>query len=162
HLGHKCLFLDRLDGGVLANGAEAQRLAPLSQPLYQIRNRSYSPLVGRFLQLDPNATAAVLLHESPSHGEALSPEPDEFDLQLHVGDRANAYQYLGSTTWQHSDPLGLFVGYDDLASWFVGGMRGGLEEMVGQYADNMLGDVEWAMDWQMEDNGHSRLDNKWV
>jgi len=72
------------------------------------------------------------------------------------------YEYLGSSTWGRSDPLGLFVGYDDLIIAGVGGMRGGLDEMIGQYTDNMLADVEWARDWDMGDDWHTRLDNRWV
>lgn len=34
--------------------------------------------------------------------------------------------------------------------------------MVGQYADNAHSDVEWAMDWQMDDEWHTRLDSSWV
>lgn len=97
-----------------------------------------------------------------ANARTFNPETGVLDLQSHYGNGPNVYQYLGSSPWGRSDPLGLTFGYDDLAMWAVGGIRGGLEEMVNQYAANMTWDVEWANDWSTGDDWHSRLDNSWV
>ena len=57
-IGHKGLFMDRLDKGLAdpTTHADIPRLEPLSSVLYQNRNRTYSPQFGRFIQRDPNET----------------------------------------------------------------------------------------------------------
>lgn len=45
---------------------------------------------------------------------------------------------------------------------FVRGMRGGLEGVTAEYGANMEHDVEWAMDWSLDDEWHTRSDNSWV
>lgn len=72
YIGHKGLFLDRLDVRVgLASDPELPRLVPFAHGLYQNRNRSYSPSLGRFLQQDPNQTAMALLSVISSHGRGF-------------------------------------------------------------------------------------------
>jgi hypothetical protein len=53
--GHKGLFADRLDVGVLdePGGEEYERLVQGADLLYHNRNRTLSPRLGRFLQSDP-------------------------------------------------------------------------------------------------------------
>ena len=124
HLGHKAMFLDRLDAGVLASGVESQRLVPYAHAVYQYRNRAYSPALGRFFQRDPNATAAVLLESSSYHGRGMGALVAAFDLMEMYGDGANLYQYLGSNPWQRRDPLGLswdpFSVVEDYLTEFTG------------------------------------------
>jgi len=63
HLGHKGLFVDRLDAGIVTDtgGPESPRLVPFADANYYVRNRSYQPGLGRWLQRDPNCTAQQLL-----------------------------------------------------------------------------------------------------
>ena len=157
-VGHKGLFLDRLD---LAN-PQVPQLVPFAQSIYHNRNRVYVPQLGRFLQRDPNATAAATMASTPHHGLSLDTDPSPFSLDALYGDGANLYQYLDSVPWMNTDPTGLFIDHLDVLMWGVGGLRGGLEEMLGQYADNMLADIEWAMDWDMGDDWHTRSDDSWV
>lgn len=44
----------------------------------------------------------------------------------------------------------------------VRGLRGGLEELTSQYAENMEDDLDWAIDWSRPDDDYSRLSSKWV
>ncbi|MFG0286513.1 MAG: hypothetical protein ACF8R7_19030 [Phycisphaerales bacterium JB039] len=48
HLGHKGLFVDRLDVGVVTGvgGPESPRLVPYARAIYHNRNRAYSPTLG--------------------------------------------------------------------------------------------------------------------
>jgi len=164
HLGHKGLFVDRLDVGIVTStgGPESPRLVPFADANYHVRNRSYQPKLGRWLQRDPNATGVAVADLLVSGGQVQVPSVSVLDLESLYGDGHNLNEYLGSNTWERADELGLFFGYDDLALGIVGGLRGALGEMVGQYADNALADVEWAMDWEMGDDWHTRSDNSWV
>jgi len=110
HLGHKGLFLDRHDGGILEQGAEAHRLIPSAHANYHNRNRAYNPQLGRFLQRDPNATAMTLLQTAALHGRSFGAIVSAFDMDGLYDDGANLYEYLRSSPWNKRDPLGL-------ASW---------------------------------------------
>lgn len=108
HLGHKGLFLDRLDVGIVTGygGAESPRLVPYGHTIYHNRNRVYAPALGRFMQRDPNATAMALL-SSTSSGRGMAAVSLAFSMEDMYGDGMNLYEYLGSNPWQRSDPLGL-------------------------------------------------------
>ncbi len=163
HCGHKGLFFDRLDVGVVAVGTggaitENDRLTPGAELSGYARNRHYSPRHGRWVQMDPNATAMVLIESSGEHGRASrSPEITKLDLRQHFGDGMNSFQYLGSGPWDRHDETGLSFGFD-------GGMiaKDILEALVTQYGENMEYDLDWTMDWGQSDSSHSRLDNRWV
>jgi hypothetical protein len=101
-LGHKGLFLDRLDGS-----AAGPRLVPFGHGLYHMRNRAYAPGLGRFLQRDPNQTAMALAESAAMHGRGLGSLALAFDLEGLYGDGGNLYEYLGSNPWQRHDTLGL-------------------------------------------------------
>jgi hypothetical protein len=107
HCGHKGLFLDRLDAGVAAGTAEIPRLVPYAHLVVQVRNRAYSPALGRFYQQDPNATAMALIGASAYHGRGVGALVTAFGLEELYGDGANLYAYLGSNPWQRHDALGL-------------------------------------------------------
>lgn len=107
HVGHKGLFMDRLDVGIGDGTIESPRLVPYGHTVYQNRNRSYSPSLGRFLQPDPNQTAMALLSTTASHGRGLGAISIAFSMEGMYGDGLNLYQYLGSNPWTNSDPLGL-------------------------------------------------------
>lgn len=102
HLGHKGLFVARLDAT-----PTSPRLVPFAHSLYHMRNRTYAPGLGRFLQRDPNATAMALVEATAMHGQGLGAMALAFDLNGLYGDGGNLYQYLGSNPWSRFDPLGL-------------------------------------------------------
>ncbi|MBK7406254.1 MAG: hypothetical protein IPJ41_17020 [Phycisphaerales bacterium] len=102
HLGHKGLFLARLDGTT-----GSPRLVPFGHSLYHMRNRTYAPGLGRFLQRDPNATAMALVEATAMHGRGLGALGLAFDMEGLCGDGGNLYEYLGSSPWERSDILGL-------------------------------------------------------
>lgn len=113
HVGHKGLFVDRLDVAMSVDASESPRLVPFGHTIYQNRNRSYSPSLGRFLQMDPNQTAMALLSNTASHGRGLGAIAIAFSMEGMYGDGLNLYQYLGSNPWTSSDPLGLSGGRVD-------------------------------------------------
>ncbi|MFG0243500.1 MAG: polymorphic toxin-type HINT domain-containing protein [Phycisphaerales bacterium JB054] len=102
HLGHKGIFLARLDAS-----ATSPRLVPFAHGVYHMRNRAYVPQLGRFLQRDPNQTALALVEATAMHGRGLGAVSLAFDLEGLYGDGGNLYEYLGSNPWMRSDPLGL-------------------------------------------------------
>jgi hypothetical protein len=134
HLGHKCLFVDRLDIGVSAAGSDTPRLVPFAQHVYQNRNRAYSPALGRYLQRDPNQTALALL-SAAHHGREVLAIVMAFDVEGLYGDGANLYEYLGSSPWTRSDPLGLswdpFDMVDEYLAEDAGSKAAFLERIVG-------------------------------
>jgi hypothetical protein len=151
-----------------------------SWPMWQPGLNSGATVHGRFMQADPNATGMVVMRDTAHHGMALFPSVNAFDLRDRFGDGANLYQYLRSSIWNRSDPLGLDVGEeeDDSMDWFEEGtdalslldplpgpsdfIRETARALVEDYAANLEWDVEWAMDWSLPDDDHSRGDNTWV
>jgi len=110
HCGHKALFFDRLDVGVGRGGGASDgppRLIPYAHLMVHMRNRAYSPQMGRFMQPDPNATAMMLIEAASYHGRGLDAMVAAFDVQGMYGDGMSLYAYLGSNPWMRSDPLGL-------------------------------------------------------
>ncbi len=105
--GHKGLFCERLDGAVGLTGELSPRLVPQAHLLYNVRNRMYNPQAGRFLQPDPNATAMAIAASPAFNGRNAESLAAAFDLESHLGDGLNVYQYLGSNPWRHIDPMGL-------------------------------------------------------
>jgi hypothetical protein len=117
-----------------------------------------APSLGRFLQRDPNAAGQPLMMDAEwFHGQGPTVSMPSVDLGEHCRDGTNTYQYLISNPLTNSDPLGLFVmpGPSD----FITGM---LQSLVSEYAARQDFDVDWATDWEMGDDWHSRLENDWV
>lgn len=135
HCGHKALFFDRLDMGVDVSGAEPPRLIPYSHLLVHMRNRAYSPQMGRFMQPDPNATALTLIEAASYHGRGLDAMVAAFDVQSLYGDGMNLYEYLGSNPWSRRDPLGLswdpFSMVDEYSADDAGSRAAFLERVIG-------------------------------
>jgi hypothetical protein len=129
-LGHKGLFLDRLDGS-----AAGPRLVPFGHGLYHMRNRAYAPGLGRFLQRDPNQTAMALAESAAMHGRGLGSLSLAFDLEGLYGDGGNLYEYLGGNPWQRSDVLGLswdpFDLVDDYLAEDAGSKAAFFERVIG-------------------------------
>lgn len=155
-LGHHGLFFDRLDATT-----PNVELVAAARGLYHNRNRTYEPRIGRYTSSDPNETGMSVLSESML-GASSRYDLSRIDAVLMYGDGLSLYGYMGANPGRASDPMGLFLGYDDLVMWGFGALRGGMEEMVGQYGTNMSADLDWAMDWDMDDDWHTRLDNSWV
>jgi len=128
-----------------------------------MRNRVYSPSMGRFFQPDPNATAMMLIEAASYHGRGLDAMVAAFDVQGPYGDGMNLYEYLGSSPWQQRDPLGLFFG-DAVDAYATMGFTAGYlaYRLTSQYAENLGHDVDWATDWDMPDDWHTRGDSSWV
>jgi hypothetical protein len=125
--GHKGLHLDRLDGGVAdpVTGAPIARHEVGSTHAYFVRNRHYSPELGRFLQRDPNATSQAVLGAMAYAGVGLDPTVDEADLADHLRDGVGVYWYVRASPLLHSDPLGLFSYGEVLGAAGVQGLLAG-------------------------------------
>ena len=138
HIGHKGLFVERLDVGVGdATDPESPSLVPYAHAIYHNRNRTYAPMHGRFLQPDPNQTAMSLLAVTASHGRGFGAITIAFNMEGMYGDGLNLYQYLGSNPWTHSDPLGLSYDPFDIVDEFLAeraGSAAALLDRLGQSA----------------------------
>jgi hypothetical protein len=172
-LGHKGLFLDRLDLDSLSPGTGGvwpTLLAPFSDPIYQMRNRDNRPQWGRFVQRDPNQSGQTVLMGS-YHGEPIGAPDIAFSLEALYTDGHNLYQYLGSNPLNGSDPYGLFgiMGglstglsmFDTatgIADMGLDGVQAGMSlgDMLSEYSYNLDLDVEWAGDLSMSDSDSSR------
>ena len=85
------------------------------------------------------------------------------DLQTLHTDGANFYQYLRGNPFMGSDPLGLF-GFDAGVTYAQVGFKIGslAHDLVSIYSANQDSDADWAMDWSMPDEFHTRGDASWV
>ena len=137
HVGHKGLFMDRLDVPMGYGDEESPRLVPYGHTVYQNRNRSYSPSLGRFLQMDPNMTAMALLSTTASHGRGMGAISIAFSMESMYGDGLNLYQYLRSNPWTNADPLGLSVDPFEMSDAIINeimGARAGTLSSIGKDA----------------------------
>jgi len=161
-VGHKGLFFDRLDTGVAdsATWMERPRLVPYAHLIGHVRNRAYNPLLGRWIQADPNATGQMLLFELGVHGRPITPSNPSMDLEQRFVDGASVHAYLRGQPWLGSDPTGLFRGqYAVEAGIRIGELA---YDLIGTYSANMEADAEWASDWEYADDMHTRGDARWV
>ncbi len=109
-VGHKGLFADRLDEGITTSGTDPpSSLIPFAATLYDARNRTYAPSLGRWMQRDPNATAQVLIEAVHHSGRSRGAIALAFNASSRAADGFNLYGYLGGNPWQRADPMGLFV-----------------------------------------------------
>jgi hypothetical protein len=108
---------------------------PQAHNLYHDRNRMYNPQVGRFLQPDPNATAMAIATSPAFNGRGAESLSAAFDLEAHMGDGLNVYEYLGSNPWRRSDAMGLsfdpFSMVDDYIAESAGNTAAFMERIVG-------------------------------
>jgi hypothetical protein len=174
-VGHKGLFFDRLDWGIVdpLTLEETPRLEPGATLLGYNRNRTLHVGWGRFLQRDPNATGLVVQSDLGYHGDALGGSVQGFDLAAHYGDGANVYEYVGSDPLGGSDPMGLmeFSMAGQLATMAINswesasgtlesarmGVQTGfsLASLIQSYSVFQDVDAEWATDWSLSDEGSS-------
>ncbi|MCH8806241.1 MAG: hypothetical protein IH986_09160 [Planctomycetes bacterium] len=115
-VGHQGLFFDRLDDAI------APPLSAGAVGLYDNRNRSYSPELGRFLQRDPNESGSFILSALATNGDGWSIVLGGFNPQGHYGNGLNLYGYLGANPVDRTDPLGLDFqdDIDDLIAELLG------------------------------------------
>jgi len=176
-IGHKGLFTDRLDIGVVAFNADtgayedAPQLVPYARLLYHARNRTLDPQLGRWLQRDPNATGQLVLDTAVMHGAAMLPSPQPFDLGRHFEDGLSAHAYLASRPIGARDPLGLFGFLDVLpGSTSAAGLAGDWNQQAASFgmdlkalalltliegSSSSIMDVAWATDWNLADNDYN-------
>ncbi len=171
--GHKSLVVDRLDTQAvswdtdLGTISDTQRLIPGAKLISYARNRTYSPSLGRWLQQDPNASGQAVLETIVHSGRRPQVWPDNPILGLRIMDGVALFVYVKSNAVLHSDPTGLLIGLimpgpEDIVMAGFRALRGGLEEMIGQYGANQDLDLDWALDWSQGDDFHSRMENGWV
>jgi uncharacterized protein RhaS with RHS repeats len=161
-LGHKGLFLDRLDSESNApssSGDSAHRLVPFAHSIYHNRNRVYSPSLGRFLQQDPNQTAMVVNSALAMHGLPLAADPGAFDLEGVYGDGFSLHQYVGSNPIANSDPTGLFIGGIGPTDTLMMGFEIGRVafNLIDAYANDLNAYSIWANDWSLDDDLFSQV-----
>jgi hypothetical protein len=174
-VGHKGLFFDRLDWGIVdpLTLAETPRLEPGATLLGYNRNRTLHVGWGRFLQRDPNATGLPVQAGLGFHGDGFAASVQGFDLAAHYGDGANVYEYIGSDPLGGSDPTGLMefslggqlatmaINSWDMADGMLETARIGvasgfsLASMIRGYSVFQSVDADWATDWSISDEGSS-------
>jgi hypothetical protein len=72
-----------------------------------MRNRWYSPQLGRPFQMDLNESASLVLAALAMNGETLGNFVSAFAATGHYGDGMNLYQYAGGNPVNRLDALGL-------------------------------------------------------
>lgn len=110
-IGHQGLFWESLgfESEFKINSATRR----LDSGLYYNRNRFFSPQLGRFIQRDPNATAAPVMQALAMNGEGLDTQTNSFDLGAHYRDGLNPYLYQKANPFGR-DPLGLYDPFDQM------------------------------------------------
>jgi len=154
-VGHQGLFAERLDADTQQEPQwDGATLA------WQNRNRTLLPEIGRFAQRDPNSTGQGARRLLNSHGSTIYDGPSASDVLEYFGDGMNVYAYAMASPTQNLDPTGLFI---DIGMPGPGDfVTGALEGIVNAYAGNLDWDVEWASDWTLPDDFHTRGDDSWI
>lgn len=122
-IGFQGLFFDRFD-----DSSSSEPLAPGVAGfagVYQVRNRTYNPALGRFLQRDVNATGQMLINDTAYGGQPMAwAMPVSWDTRSHYADGMNTHVAFGANPMGRGDPLGLdwdpFDMVDDYLSESVG------------------------------------------
>ncbi len=184
HAGHKGLFFDRLDSGIVdpVTFQETPRLMPAGHAggggasgsarlIGYARNRHLHTGFGRWLQRDPNATGLSVVGQQAIHGQGISPWLSMFDLMGLYGDGTNVFEYLKDSPLAGSDVLGLYDSDEYIEDLLTANfslpdpgsfITGVLQSLVDGYSANLNWDVEWAADWSTDDDWHSRTDSSWI
>jgi YD repeat-containing protein len=170
--GHKGLHLDRLDAGVAdpVTGAAIPRHENGSVHTYFVRNRHYSPELGRCLQRDPNATGLAVAYDGSSMAGSMDGASRSIRLGAHLTDGVSIYGWLRGSPIGGSDAFGLF----DLSIVGLLGSSTTVAELQSDWTDtvidygmqtgmnvmSMFGQVGWEqadamdamLDWNADDN----------
>lgn len=168
-LGHQGLFFDRIDAGCLSVQLEPTVLsATPHRGLYQNRNRTYDPGLGRFLQRDPNGAGLTTLDHPPFEDGAFFVSIGAPDVNEHFADGLSSYAYLRQSPSTGLDPQGMFVGivgmglgstmstdiyldYNDEATGAGLSFLSFISETMFSYAFEQSLDLNWASDWSEDD-----------
>ncbi|HEX2837022.1 MAG TPA: hypothetical protein VHN77_02725 [Phycisphaerales bacterium] len=180
-LGHKGLFIERLDGGVIdpATGYEVPRLAEGATTLAFARNRHLHTAFGRWLQEDPKATGQSLLQHQAFHGAAITGLACKVDIEALYGDGMSLVAYVGGDPWNQCDSLGLefsLVGLmfsatneaDLQVDWAQQVIDAGndVADIGGEFLNraglDMYDDFDWASDWSRSDDDYSRTKSRYI
>lgn len=123
-IGYKGLWYDRFDVNLTM-----PVFAPEAKGLYQNRNRSYAPALGRFAQRDPHSSGqALLIGTRWFAGRGAPARILEFDMQRQYGDGMNLNEFAGGEPVRRRDSLGLLLAIELGES---GGARGMLNSFLG-------------------------------
>jgi hypothetical protein len=140
------------------SGLDLPRLTAGSTLLAHARNRWLHTTLGIWTSTDPNASGQGVIGAAVSGGRGpdLSPIWSSLDALYSSGSNlsaAYAHDPLGQ-----SDSLGLFIpGIGPLDTLEMGIDIGMLaHELVSEYSANLDFDADWASDWSMGDDMHSR------
>lgn len=152
HVGHKGLFIDRLDAGVADHGDDEDfepgmfigsmscefdvpRVVPFAKHLYHNRNRAYLPNIGRFAQADPNGSGIGIAELPLYHGRKVSSVVVSCSVESRYHDGGSLYGYLGLNPRIRCDEMGLswdsFELVDDYMSTSTGSSVALMERLVG-------------------------------
>jgi hypothetical protein len=170
--GHKGLFVERLDAGVMdglpglptgaghGSGLDLPRLTPGSTLLAHARNRWLHTGLGIWTSTDPNASGQGVVGNEAHSGQLLDLTPHLLSLDARHADGGHLMLTYAGDPLSRRDALGL------LADMVLPGPGDYITEvltsLVENYAANQEWDVEWATDWNMDDEWHTRSDNSWI
>jgi hypothetical protein len=152
--GHKGLFAERLDKGVVTGlaGIDRGRLEPGASLLYHARNRTYDPSLGRWLQSDPNASGQAVVASISYGGEATLPTVLAADLNSLVSDGNNLHQYCRSDPVNGRDETGLFyLEYNEAILEAGSELAQSASMLLEDYKERMEEAMDAALDWGTSD-----------
>jgi hypothetical protein len=161
HAGHKGLFFDRLDAGIVDPNtlAETPRLMPAGHAgttgtarlIGYARNRTLHTGFGRWLQRDPNGSGAFVLAFGAMHGMASDSNASRFSISEHHRDGANVLAYA-SSPWTSGDPMGLFIQSPFDTMMMGQEIMSMLSDVFAEYAEAYEDMMDWALDWSARDD----------
>jgi hypothetical protein len=173
HAGHKGLFFDRLDSGIVDPNTlnETPRLMRAGHAgsggggggsnarlIGYARNRTLHTGFGRWLQRDPNQSGGPYSSSSSYHGAQISRESPAFDINANYADGANIYEAFRGNSPLNDDPLGLWVWGDEIDTLMVGMEVYGLAEtVVDTYGFVLDEGIDWALDWSRGDDEYGTI-----
>jgi hypothetical protein len=163
-----------LAGGAVGGLGSAYDLA------YHARNRVYMPGMGRFTGADPNESGVPTLHSVVWGGMPLQTVADGYDLAGRALDGLNFHAAYGGNPLGAQDPTGLTWGewwrdtkdgagllWNGFQTFMAmsdvhGLVQNMAESLLDNYSMNLEADADWAGDWSMPDDAHTRTSSKWV
>lgn len=168
-LGHQGLRTERFDrpwdgamdlGTSIASGGGSASTG-VYRALCHNRNRMYDPAEGRFIEQDPNGLGVATLASMSHRGQILPITHGTKNIRSHYADGLNSHAAYGNGPRSRRDASGLMFGID--ATLQVGFATGQMaSDLVSQYSINLASDLDWALDWNADDEDHTRNSGRWV